>query len=372
MVNPLYNDNRMKIGVMAFNCSHGSTVTTVDGAWPMTWKDNVELAKLADAAGFEALLPVGRWKGYGGETNFNNRTFESLTWAAGIAAVTNYSTIFSTVHAPLMHPVAVAKMSSTVDHISGGRFALNVVAGWFKNEFEMFDAELKEHGERYAYAAEWVEVIKRLWSEENAFDFNGEYFQGTALWSQPKPLQSPRPPIMNAGSSTAGQQFSAQHADMNFVMLRQQGDASDAAQIGRLKSLAADIGRTSQCWIHVYVVCRDTEREARDYLNHYVNEKGDDVAVANMLEIFGLQSETLSADVIEAFKFHFKAGHGGYPLIGTPAQIIEGIEHLSHLGVDGMLISWVDYLGECRQWIEEILPLMEQAGLRRPFVADNK
>ena len=69
---------------------------------------------------------------------------------------------------------------------------------------------------------------------------------------------------MNAGSSTAGQQFSAQHADMNFVMLRQQGDASDAAQIGRLKSLAADIGRTSQCWIHDYVVCRDTEREARD------------------------------------------------------------------------------------------------------------
>ena len=52
MVNPLYSDNRMKIGVMAFNCSHGSTVTTADGTWPMTWKDNVDLAKMADAAGF--------------------------------------------------------------------------------------------------------------------------------------------------------------------------------------------------------------------------------------------------------------------------------------------------------------------------------
>ena len=369
MVNPLYNDNRIKIGVMAFNCSHGSTVTTAEGTWPMTWSDNVELAKMADSAGFEALLPVGRWKGYGGETNFNNRTFESLTWAAGLAALTNYSTIFSTVHAPLMHPVAVAKMSATIDHISNGRFALNVVAGWFKNEFEMFDAELKEHEARYEYAAEWIEVIKRLWIEEEPFDYDGTYFRGNALWSQPKPIQLPRPPIMNAGSSTMGQKFSAQYADMNFVMLRQEDDDSDAGQIERLKSLAADRGRASQCWIHVYVVCRETENEAKDYLNYYVVEKGDDVAVSNMLKIFGLQSETLTPEVMEAFKFHFKAGHGGYPLVGTPAQIVDGIERLARLGVDGILISWVDYLGECQQWIDEVLPLMEQAGLRKSFVS---
>ena len=106
---PLFNDNRIKLGAMAFNCSHGSTVTTADGAWQMTWADNRKLARMADAAGFEALLPVGRWKGYGGETNFNNRTFESLTWAAGIAAETSHATVFSTVHAPLVHPVAAAK-----------------------------------------------------------------------------------------------------------------------------------------------------------------------------------------------------------------------------------------------------------------------
>ena len=367
MVNPLYNDNRMKIGVMAFNCSHGSTVTTVDEAWSMNWADNVSLAQMADAAGFEALLPVGRWKGYGGSTNFNNRTFESLTWAAGIAAKTNYSTIFSTVHAPLMHPVAVAKMGATIDHISKGRFALNVVAGWFKNEFDMFGAGMRPHDDRYAYAAEWIDVIKRLWIEEEAFDYEGKFFSGKELWSQPKPLQSPRPPIMNAGSSPAGQSFSADQADMNFVMLRQKDDESDATQIAHLKTLAADRGRTSQCWIHVYVVCRDTEQEAQDYLTHYAVKYGDDVAVANMLEIFGVQSETLTPEVIEDFKLHFKAGHGGYPLIGSPQQIVDNIEHLSGLGVDGMLISWVDYLGECRQWIDRVMPLMERAGLRKPF-----
>ena len=77
MTNALFSDNRVKLGVMAFNCSHGSTVTTADGAWPMTWAGNAELARMADSAGLEVLLPVGRWKGYGGVTNFNNRTFEA-------------------------------------------------------------------------------------------------------------------------------------------------------------------------------------------------------------------------------------------------------------------------------------------------------
>ena len=121
--------HRMKLGVMAFNCSRGSTVTLDERAWEMTWEDNVRLAQMADAGGFEALLPVGRWKGYGGDSNFNHRTFESFTWAAGIAAKTEQIGVLATVHAPLVHPVAAAKQAATVDHIADGRFALNLVCG---------------------------------------------------------------------------------------------------------------------------------------------------------------------------------------------------------------------------------------------------
>ena len=371
MPSPLYNDNRMKLGVMAFNCSHGSTVTTADGAWPMTWDDNAALAQLVDAAGLEVVLPVGRWKGYGGATDFNNRTFETLTWASGIGALTNHCTVFATVHAPLIHPVAAAKMTATADHISGGRFALNLVAGWYRDEFDMFSPDWLEHDARYEYAAEWIELVKRLWSAEEAFDHDGRFFQGKGLWSQPKPLQTPRPAIMNAGSSPTGQAFSAQHADMNFVMLRQKDVDSDTAQISHLKSLAAEQGRSSQCWIHGYVVCRDSEKEARDFLHHYVVERGDDEAVANMLEVFGLESETLEPAVMEDFKYHFKAGFGGYPLVGTPEQIVAQMEKLSAMGVNGILLSFVDYLGEARQWVDQVLPLMEQAGQRSAFRPEN-
>ena len=367
--NPLHNANRMKLGVMAFNCSLGSTVTKDPAAWELNWPNNVALATMADAAGFEALLPVGRWRGYRGETNFNGSSYESFTWAAGIAAVTRQIAILATVHAPLVHPVTAAKQAATVDHISCGRFVMNIVCGWNKPEFDMFGVQWRGHEQRYEYAAEWIGLIQRLWTESEGFDFSGRFFSGTDLRSDPKPIQSPVP-LMNAGSSPTGQAFSARHSDMNFVMLRQKSDDADRAQITHLKQMARDNGRTSQCWIHAYVVCRDTEAEARLVLKRYVRDNGDWETAAHMVEMFGMQSGTLDADVLEAFKFHFIAGHGGYPLIGTPEQIVAQIECLSALGVDGMLLSWLDYLGECRHWIDHVLPLMEQAGLRAAFRAE--
>lgn len=366
--NPLYGDNRMKLGAMAMNCSHGSTITTAEGAWEMTWPDTLEVCRMADRAGMEALLPVGRWRGYGGPSNFNNRTFESYTWAAGVGAVTEHACIFSTSHVPLTHPVAAAKQAATIDHISNGRFALNIVCGWFKNEFEMFGAEWRAHEKRYDYAAEWLDFVRKLWSAEDEFDFDGEYFHGTNLWSEPKPLQRPFPPIMNAGGSAAGQNFAANHCDMNFVILRDHDDAeAGKAQIANLKGMAREAGREVQSWIHGYVVCRETEKEARDYLDYYVREKGDYEAVNNLLAIFELESKTLEPEALDAFRFHFIAGHGGYPLVGTAEQIVAEIDRLLEIGIAGMLLSWVDYKTELRQWIDEVLPLMEQAGQRKPF-----
>lgn len=364
--NPILGPNAMKLGVMAFNCSGGSTVTTAPEAWPMTWTDNVKLAGLADEAGFEALLPVGRWKGYGGPSNFNNRTFDAFTWAAGMAAVTERIAVLATVHAPLVHPVAAAKQAATVDHISGGRFVLNLVCGWFRNEFEMFGAEWRAHDRRYDYAAEWLSLARRLWTDRDEFDFSGDFFQGKALWSEPKPLQGAALPVMNAGSSPVGQRFSAENCDMNFVMLRQKDDASDRAQIANLKRMAVDCGRRSQCWIHGYAVVRATEAEAQRALERYVVDFGDDIAVGNMLSLFGMESDTLDADVLDAFRFHFKAGHGGYPLVGTPESVVADLVRLADMGVDGVLLSWLDYLEEGAQWVEDVLPLMESAGLRLP------
>src|SRR6516225_6451502 len=326
----LFGGNPMKLGVMAFNCSHGSTITTVPEAWKLNWPDTKDIAQAVDRAGMEALLPVGRWKGYGGPSNFNNCTFESFTWASAIGAVTSYCTVLATVHVPLVHPLMVAKMAATIDHVTGGRFAMNVVCGWFKNEFDMFGAHMRPHDDRYKYATEWLDFVRRAWTQDEEFDFTSESFNAAAVWSQPKPLQKPHPPIMNAGGSPAAQEFTTRYCDMNFVILKDRTHLEGAkAQIDHLKQMARSHGRETRIWIHVYVVCRASEKDAK---------------------------------ALDGHKAHFIAGHGGYPLVGTAEQIVDELGKLADIGVDGCLISWVRYKEELAQWNEEVLPLMVQAG----------
>jgi dimethylsulfone monooxygenase len=365
----LFGGNRMKLGVMAFNCSHGSTITTVPEVWRLDWADTVTIAQAVDRSGMEALLPVGRWRGYGGPSDFNSTTFETFTWASALGALTKYVTVLSTCHVPLVHPLMVAKMSSTVDHVTNGRFALNIVCGWFKNEFDMFGAHMRPHDDRYKYAAEWLDFLKQAWTRQGDFDFKSESFAGKSIWSEPKPVQKPHPPVMNAGGSPAAQEFTTRYCDINFVHLKDRANLETGCrEIAHLKEKARAHRRETRIWIHVYVVCRETEQEAKDYLHRYVYEMGDWEAAGNLLRIFGMQSASYDPRTLEQHKAHFIAGHGGYPLVGTADQIADELGKLANIGVDGCLISWVDYKNELVQWNTEVLPLLVQSGLRRPFV----
>jgi hypothetical protein len=95
--------------------------------WDANWDQNRILAVMADEAGIEFLLPIARWIGYGGDTDFQNNTLEMITWATGLLASTRRMTIFATAHAAFTHPIVAAKQFATMDQIGGGRFGLNVV-----------------------------------------------------------------------------------------------------------------------------------------------------------------------------------------------------------------------------------------------------
>src|SRR6476619_7112900 len=83
---PVGRDWRMRL--FGANCSSGRAVTKVPERWSGTWFDNLRLARMADAAGIEFLLPIGRWKGYGGETDYQGATLETITWATALLAAT--------------------------------------------------------------------------------------------------------------------------------------------------------------------------------------------------------------------------------------------------------------------------------------------
>jgi FMNH2-dependent dimethyl sulfone monooxygenase len=125
---PLFPESGIKLGIFGFNVSSGGGLSKSPTRYEAEWEENVRLAQEAEAAGFEAAIPFARWRGFEGETNPWGRSFEPYTWAAGIAARTSRIVVFTTSHSLTVSPVVAAKQLATVDHISGGRTGLNVVA----------------------------------------------------------------------------------------------------------------------------------------------------------------------------------------------------------------------------------------------------
>jgi alkanesulfonate monooxygenase SsuD/methylene tetrahydromethanopterin reductase-like flavin-dependent oxidoreductase (luciferase family) len=362
---PFHNDRKLKLGTFSTNLGGGCAISTIDGTLTADWPSTLALARLADDMEFEALVPVGRWKGFGGVTNFNGPGFECFSWAAGIGASTRNSGIFATSHVPTIHPILAAKQATTIDHITGGRFALNIVTGWHKPEIEMFGAPLMDHDARYDCAAEWLDIIRRLWTEDEEFDFDGRFYQVKRGFLQPKPVAKPYPPVMNAGGSEKGRHFAAKYCDLAFVVFDSHDFDACKAKVDSYRRLAREeYGREIQVWSYAYVVQGETEKEARDFYDYYVNQKGDWEAATNLVETMGLNAKTMSGDALQAMKEHFIAGWGGYPLVGTREQVVDGLQRLSDMGLDGTLLSWPRYIEGMRDFQAGTLPLVRQAGLR--------
>jgi dimethylsulfone monooxygenase len=183
----------------------------------------------------------------------------------------------------------------------------------------------------------------------------------------PKPIQAPFPPLMNAGSSGKGRDFAAKYADMAFIHLDPKDLEKTKAHIDTYRRLAREeYGREIQVWGNAYVVQRDSQKEAEDYLHRYVIELGDDPAVENILNIQGQQMQRLLPEARDAIKFSLKAGWGGVPLVGTADRIVDQLQKLSAIGLNGILLSWVDYLDGLARWQKDVMPRLEQAGLRLP------
>src|SRR3954465_14363581 len=176
---PVLNaQNALKLGIFGINLRGGVTLADVEGNVRGTWEENLRLARWADRLGVDAIVPIARWRGYGGAANLGDRSFETFTWATGLMAATERIQAFATMHVPLAHPVMVAKMAATADHVSGGRFGLNIVAGWHTEQLAMFGVGQREHDERYEVADEWARVLKQLWTTRGEADFHGRFFDG--------------------------------------------------------------------------------------------------------------------------------------------------------------------------------------------------
>jgi len=364
-INPIFNDRKLKLGTFQTNLDYGCLMADIEGRLKISWPNTVALARLADEMEFEALLPVARWRGFGGKLNPAGPGFETYTWASGIAASTNAAGVVATSHCSINHPIVAAKQGAVIDHISNGRMILNIVTGWNKPEIDMFGVEMLPHDERYDMAEEWLAIVKRLWTEDDEFDHEGKYYKIVKGYLQPKPIQQPFPAIMNAGGSERGRHFAGKYCDIVFTALGSPDFEKNKAQVEAYRKLAREeYGREIAVWTSANIVQAETEEEARRFDKYIVNEKGDWEAVTFVLATLGLNAKTFSAEALKHLKELFIAGWGGYPLIGTKEQVVDGLKMLSAMGLDGVLLSWPRFEAGMREFKSVTYPLLVQAGLR--------
>ena len=363
----MYNGNVLKIGLFGANCSSGRSATKVPERWSASWPDCLKLARLADEAGLDFMLPIARWKGYGGDTDFHGRSLETITWAVGLLGATKHMTVFGTVHAPLFHPLIAAKEFVTADHIGEGRIGVNIVVGWNEGEFDMFGVEQREHDARYDYAQEWIDIVKAAWTRDGTFDFDGKFFRLKGGRAYPKPYGDTRPLLMNAGSSDVGQAFALRNCDAFFVATSASRTAlaGSAVKVNEVKAAAQKLGRDIEVFTVGQVICRPTQKEADDYYRHAIIDNADWGAVDGMLANKSMTPQTMPAEEYEAKRRYFAANAiGGYPFVGTPDRIAEELTIISQAGVRGIGLSFVNYLDEVPYFCDEVLPRLVRQGVR--------
>lgn len=346
----------------------GWTQSTLPRTTDWSFDYNKKLTLRAEELGFDLVFALSQWLpkgGYGGV--FDGQALDSFISISALAGLTNRILLISTIHVLYgpWHPLHLAKFGATLDHITGGRWGINVVTGHRAVEHEMFGWPRIEHDKRYELAAEFIEVLNRLWTDKENFSFEGQ-----SSWKlgggfvTPKPNFG-RPVLVNATGSDAGIAFAGRYSDIVFVTSPTGSDIDSAleslpAHAARVKKSATDVGRRVRTLLNPMVIARETEKEAWDYADAIV-------AHADHRSRNGFQSFDSDAHAwkgregrVDPYKF---VG-GNIRVIGSPEQVVDQFVKLKEAGIDGLQLSFFDFAPDLEFFGDRILPLMKQAGLR--------
>lgn len=329
---------------------------------------NARLTQRAEELGFDLAFGLAQWMGKGGTggtIHFREQSLDPFITATSLAVITQRIILISTIHILYgsWHPLYLAKFGATIDHISHGRWGLNVVTGFVPSEARMFGNEQIAHDTRYVMASEFTEMMKALWASNENLSVEGQYWRLIDAFVTPKPRFG-RPLLVNATGSPAGIAYAAKHSDLVFITSPGGGqvDAALAAlpkHNDEIKSKAAELEREVKTIINPMIICRSTEQEARAYYDSIV-------AAADVEAIEGFIGRRLSGDA-KGWKTDlgaYRAVGGNMQIVGSPTQIVERFLQLKKAGCDGLQLTFFDFAADLEFFGSEVLPLMKQAGLR--------
>nr|WP_255607119.1 LLM class flavin-dependent oxidoreductase [Phyllobacterium sp. 2063] len=324
-----------------------------------TFDANAKLVQRAEATGFDLAFSRMQWLPKGAI----GTSLDAFTTLAAMAPLTSKILLISSIHVLYgpWHPLHLAKFGATLDHISRGRWGINILTGHRAVEHEMFGWSQIEHDRRYELADELFSVLERLWSEDENFTFKGvSSWELREAFVTPKPSYA-RPILVTATGSDAGIAFAARHSDFVFVTspggaVIENALATLPSHTARIKNAAAGFNRSLKVLINPVIVSRDTEKETEAYANAITASHSPRVEFASDAHAWRVRKD-------KSVNQGRKLG-GNVEVVGTPEKVVEQLIGLKKAGIDGIQIGFHDWDTDFSFFEERILPLMKQAGLR--------
>ena len=355
------SQNPVKFAYWVPNVSGGLVVSTIEQRTHWGIDYNRKLAQLAEQAGFDyALTQIRFTAGYGAEYQH-----ESVAFSHALLAATERLKVIAAILPGPWNPALAAKQLATIDQLTNGRVAINLVSGWFKGEFHGIGEPWLDHDERYRRSEEFIRALKGIWTQDN-FSFAGDFYRFRNYTLKPKPLQQPHPEIFQGGSSRAARDMAARVSDWYFT----NGNTPEGirAQVEDLRAKAAANGHAIKVGVNAFVIARDTEAEARAVLDEIIAKANPEAVQA-----FGHEARNAGAASPEGEGNWAKSSfedlvqyNDGFKtnLIGTPGQIAERIVALKAVGVDLVLAGFLHFQEEVEYFGKRVLPLVRELEAR--------
>jgi pyrimidine oxygenase len=345
----------MDLGIFIPTGNNGWMMSVNSPQYKPSFRLNRTIAEKAESYDFNFLLSMVKLRGFGGPTEFWDHNLESFTLMAGLAAVTERIQLFASVALATLSPALVARMASTIDDISSGRFGINIVSGWNQSEYAQMGLWPGDwyYERRYDYASEYVTILRELWATGRS-DFQGEFFTMTDCRLSPRP-KGGCVPIVCAGQSDRGMRFCAAYGDYQFIIGHDDFDWT-AADTRRLLAHAQQTGRDVGPYALYFIITGSTDAEAHQKWAYY-REGADLEAIAFMTGQANLDGSGTTAAIITEMQNAFALNIG--KLVGSHATVARQLDELASIdGLKGVMCIFDDFITGTEDFGRHVMPLL--------------
>ncbi|WP_322062058.1 LLM class flavin-dependent oxidoreductase [Paraburkholderia sp. J63] len=328
----------------------------------------LELARTAEEVGFDSLFIADNWSGHqrvAEQFGHQSPAFHAPLLAMALLTATERIRVISTFHTTHHKPAHVARMGATLDAFSEGRWGWNIVTGFSADEAALFGEEFVDHDKRYEMASEFVDIVKRLWSEAEPIDVEGQYYRVKGRIKVPRPVQKPHPRLVSAGASEAGMAFAARHCD-ELVTLASSVEGLD--KVGaKLSTLTQNNGRRVGLCPFSLTIIRDEDGRAQEEFDGLLKSLNVEATREIAADVLGsIESARSMFDKMGADEAAIAFGGGGsvLKLLGTPRQVAEQlIELKANASMSSILINFPLWSPQELRTFTKVLPYLREAGI---------